>query len=77
LGRLVTDGRNERPVYLRYKIVDETQDTFRLSTTAGINAKIREQEDLSMYKRYWPGLIAKLFAKLYARSYKSNTDPKN
>lgn len=47
------------------------------ATTAGIHAKLRQQEDLRMYKRYWPGFIARLLVRLYARSYKSNDDSRN
>lgn len=44
------------------------------ATTAGLEANARQSEDLRMFKRFWPGFLAKLFAKFYARSYKSNND---
>jgi len=44
------------------------------ATTAGLVANLRQSEDLRMFKRYWPGFLAKVLAKFYARSYKSNND---
>ena len=41
-------------------------------TTAGLKANLRQVEDLKMFHRFWPRLIAKGLAKLYAYSYKSN-----
>jgi len=42
------------------------------ATTLGIKANARQVEDLKMFKYFWPDLLAKLFVKLYSRSYKSN-----
>ncbi len=42
------------------------------ATTAGLQANARQQEDQIMFKRFWPDPIAKMFAKVYARSYASN-----
>ncbi|MEO6131963.1 MAG: glycosyltransferase [Saprospiraceae bacterium] len=44
------------------------------ATTAGLKANLRQQEDLIMFKRYWPDFIAKKLAKIYSRSYKSNEE---
>ena len=42
------------------------------ATTTGIKANARQREDLIMFKHFWPPFLAKVLAKLYARSYKSN-----
>ncbi|MBK9982493.1 MAG: glycosyltransferase [Saprospiraceae bacterium] len=42
------------------------------ATTAGLKENIRQREDLKIFKRFWPGLLANQLVKLYARSYKSN-----
>jgi glycosyltransferase involved in cell wall biosynthesis len=42
------------------------------ATTAGLEANLRQSEDLIMFKRFWPVFFSKLLAKFYARSYKSN-----
>lgn len=41
-------------------------------TTHGLQENKRQTEDLLMFKRFWPGFIAKLLAKFYALGYKSN-----
>jgi glycosyltransferase involved in cell wall biosynthesis len=48
-------------------------------TTAGLESKLRQSEDLKMFKKIWPPVIAGLFVKLYSGSYLSNrrkTKPK-
>jgi len=47
------------------------------ATTAGLKAKVRQNEDLNMFKRFWPGFLARIFAGFYAKSYESNNDDKN
>ena len=42
------------------------------ATSLGLKSNLRQKEDLIMFKKFWPGFIAKLMAKFYARSYKSN-----
>jgi glycosyltransferase involved in cell wall biosynthesis len=42
------------------------------TTTEIINDNIRTKEDYEMFKRFWPMLIAKLLAKIYKNSEKSN-----
>ncbi|MEP7324092.1 MAG: hypothetical protein ABI761_19340, partial [Saprospiraceae bacterium] len=44
------------------------------TTTAGLKANIRQDEDLKIFKRFWPDLLANQLAKIYARSYKSNIE---
>lgn len=44
------------------------------ATSSGLKANLRQSEDLKMFKRFWPGFLARLLAKFYARSYKSNED---
>ena len=42
------------------------------TTTEIINQGTRTKEDLQIFKRFWPTPIAKLFAKFYQKSEKSN-----
>lgn len=42
------------------------------TTTEIINDHIRTKEDLIMFKRFWPGFIAKIINKFYVKSEKSN-----
>ncbi len=42
------------------------------ATTSGLKANARQNEDLEMFNRFWPGFIAKRLAGIYAGSYKSN-----
>ena len=42
------------------------------TTTEIINAGIRTKEDLIMFKKFWPSLIAKIITKLYKFSEKNN-----
>lgn len=42
------------------------------ATTVGLKGNIRQQEDIVLFKRFWPGAVAKLLSRIYARSYKSN-----
>jgi hypothetical protein len=42
------------------------------ATTTGLKQNKRQEEDLIMFKRFWPAGIAKLIAKLYSHSYGSN-----
>ncbi len=44
------------------------------ATTKGLEVNVRQREDLLMFKRFWPGFIARLLAKMYGRSYKSNKE---
>ncbi len=55
-----------KKVFLKHRIHPDS------ATSAGLKANLRQSEDLKMFKRFWPGFLAKLFAKFYARSYKSN-----
>lgn len=41
-------------------------------TSSGLGNDSRYQEDLDMFKRFWPPLIAKMLSKIYATSYASN-----
>lgn len=42
------------------------------ATTKGLERNFRQQEDLKLFERFWPGFIARRLARLYALSYKSN-----
>ena len=42
------------------------------ATTQGLQDNARQDEDLIMFKRFWPVFIAKFLAKIYALSYNSN-----
>lgn len=42
------------------------------ATTQGLQNNARQNEDLKMFKRFWPIFIAKILAKIYAVSYNSN-----
>lgn len=42
------------------------------STTNAIEDSARAKEDLILFKKFWPGIIAGTLANLYAWSYKSN-----
>lgn len=42
------------------------------ATTAGLKLNLRQTEDLRMFRRFWPGFIAAILARLYASSYASN-----
>jgi glycosyltransferase involved in cell wall biosynthesis len=42
------------------------------ATTSAIQDNARHREDLILFKRFWPGFIAKILARLYAQSHKSN-----
>lgn len=44
------------------------------ATTKGLEVNLRQKEDLLMFKRFWPGRIAKILAKMYGRSYTSNKE---
>ena len=60
----------------RFVYVDKILMLHRIhpesATSLGLEQNIRQQEDVIMFKRFWPGNVAKLLAALYARSYKSN-----
>lgn len=45
-------------------------------TTAGIQSNLRQNEDLRMFKKIWPSIVAKLLIKLYSVSYHSNKPTK-
>lgn len=42
------------------------------ATTAGLKANKRQEEDIIMFNRFWPGVLAKIISKFYSMSYKSN-----
>jgi glycosyltransferase involved in cell wall biosynthesis len=42
-------------------------------TSIGLKSQTRQKEDLMMFKRIWSQSMAKLIAKLYSLSYKSNS----
>lgn len=42
------------------------------ATTVGIKVNARQTEDIKMFRHFWPRFLARVFAKLYAKSYKSN-----
>ena len=42
------------------------------ATTALIASNLRAEEDLTMFRRFWPPLIARFLARLYGASMKSN-----
>jgi len=44
------------------------------ATSAGLKSNLRQKEDLIMFKKFWPGFIASVLVKFYARSYKSNNE---
>lgn len=39
-------------------------------TKRGLENNSRQIEDLEMFKKFWPGFIAKIIAKLYSKAYK-------
>ena len=47
------------------------------ATTKGLEACARQNEDLKMYKRFWPTFVAKLLTKVYVKSYESNNSNKS
>jgi len=55
-----------RKPLLLHRLHDATQ------TSGGISGGRRYQEDLKIYKRLWPDFIAKILAKAYSESYKTN-----
>jgi glycosyltransferase involved in cell wall biosynthesis len=42
------------------------------ATTSGLQANVRQEEDLIMFRHFWPGWLARFFAKVYSKSYRSN-----
>ena len=46
------------------------------ATTKGLEANFRQSEDSRMFKRMWPEFIASRLARLYSKSYHSNTELK-
>ena len=42
------------------------------ATTIGLKANKRQMEDLKMFQRFWPKILAKLLATIYSRGYKYN-----
>ncbi len=42
------------------------------ATTGGLKENVRQQEDLEIFNRIWPGFMAKLLSKFYSKSYTSN-----
>jgi glycosyltransferase involved in cell wall biosynthesis len=53
-------------VLMKHRIHAESE------TSNGLRANKRQAEDLIMFKRFWPSWLARLIAKFYAISYKSN-----
>jgi len=53
-------------VLLRHRIHADSM------TSTGLQKKLRQEEDLRIFRRFWPGLFAKAIAKVYSVSYKSN-----
>ena len=43
------------------------------ATTKGLEANLRQEEDLKMFKRFWPDFFAAVIARFYAGGYKSNS----
>jgi len=64
-------GFKGRFVYVP-KVLLKHRIHLQSETTAGLEANIRQMEDLKMFKRIWPSTVAKFLAKLYSGSYKSN-----
>ena len=60
-----------RFVYVKKKLLKHRIHA-ESATTFGIKENLRQKEDLIMFKKFWPGFIAKLLSRFYARSYKSN-----
>lgn len=60
----------------RFVYVNKTLVQHRIhkasATTIGLKANARQNEDLKMFKRYWPEPLAKFIANIYSSSYKSN-----
>lgn len=46
-------------------------------TSSGIRENRRAEEDLRIFRRLWPAPVARLLAKAYSLSYKSNAVPRN
>ena len=42
------------------------------ATSSGLEANLRQSEDVRMFRRYWPGVVAKILMRFYSKSYKSN-----
>lgn len=64
-------GLKGRFVYLNQVLVQH-RIHVNSATTFRLKENKRANEDLKMFKRYWPDFIARLLAWLYAKSYKSN-----
>ena len=64
-------GMKGRFVYVNQVLVQH-RIHVNSATTFGLKENRRATEDLNMFRRYWPGFIAKILAWLYAKSYKSN-----
>jgi hypothetical protein len=62
---------NGRFVYIPNRLLKHRihQDS---ETTIGLKNNLRQAEDLKMFGYFWPKFIAKLLARFYAGSYKSN-----
>lgn len=62
------DGRfvYVRKVLMKHRIHPES------ATTAGLKQNLRQTEDLRMFRRFWPGPMARIIAWCYAASYRSN-----
>jgi hypothetical protein len=42
------------------------------ATTEGLKRNLRQSEDLRMFRRFWPRPLARMIARCYAASYRSN-----
>ena len=62
----------------RFVYVDKVLLKHRIhpdsATTSGLQNNFRQEEDLRMFNLFWPRFFAKLLARLYSKSYRSNND---
>ncbi len=70
-SRMATE-KEGRFVYVNHNLLQHRIHADS-ATTKGLQANARQNEDLLMFKRYWPGSIAKILSTIYARSYTSNS----
>lgn len=52
---------------LSHRIYEESETTY------GIAENRRQNEDLRMFRKFWPNILALILSKLYSLSYKNNT----
>ena len=65
-----------RFVYIR-KMLMKHRIHIDSATTKGLEANFRQNEDSRMFNRLWPEFIASWLARLYSKSYLSNTELKS